>query len=74
MGPVAEAPDDRIVLALGFTLYHDAVDTAIVGTRNPQHMASNLRMVAEDLPISVQAVEDLYRRFEELDDAWVQLG
>jgi aryl-alcohol dehydrogenase-like predicted oxidoreductase len=74
MGPLPDAPDDRILLALGFTLYHDAVDTAIVGTRNPQHMASNLRMLAEDLPISAQTVEELRRRFAELDSDWMQRG
>jgi aryl-alcohol dehydrogenase-like predicted oxidoreductase len=74
MGPLPDAPEDRILLALGFTLYHDAVDTAIVGTRNPQHMASNLRMVAEDLPISAQTVEELRRRFAELDSDWMQRG
>lgn len=74
MGPLPDAPDNRILLALGFTLFHDAVDTAIVGTRNPQHMESNLRMIAEDLPISAQAVAELHQRFDELDDAWIQLG
>ncbi len=74
MGPVPDAPDDRIELALGFTLSHDAVDTAIVGTRNPEHMASNLRMVEEGLGVPASTVEELHRRFEELDDEWVQLG
>ncbi len=74
MGPLPEAPEDRIALALGFTLAHDAVDTAIVGTRNPEHMESNLRMVDEGLEISAATVEELHQRFEELDEAWVQLG
>lgn len=74
MGALPDAPDDRIELALGFTLSHDAVDTAIVGTRNPEHMQSNLRMVDEGLSVSAQTVEALHERFEELDDAWVQLG
>ncbi len=73
MGPLPEAPDNRIELALGFTLSHDAVDTAIVGTRNPAHMESNLRMVDAGLQISPSTVEELHRRFEELDDGWKQL-
>ncbi len=74
MGPLPEAPPDRIELALGFTLAHDAVDTAIVGTRNPDHMEANLRMVDGGLDVSAWAVEELHRRFVELDEAWVQLG
>ena len=74
MGPLPDAPENRIELALGFTLSHDAVNTAIVGTRNPQHMMSNLQMVDEGLAISQETVDELHNRFEELDNAWVQLG
>ncbi len=74
MGPLPDASTDRIALALGFTLAHDAVDTAIVGTRNPDHMEANLRMVDGGLDVSAWAVEELHRRFVELDEAWVQLG
>lgn len=74
IGSLPDAPENRIELALGFTLSHDAVDTAIVGTRNPEHMASNLRMVEEGLDVAPSTLEELHRRFEELDDAWVQLG
>ncbi len=56
MGAIAGAPDNRILLALGFTLAHDEVDTAIVGTQNPAHMQANLRWVEEDLPIATEAV------------------
>ena len=34
-GPVPGAPEDSILLALGFLFAHEQVDTAIVGTRNP---------------------------------------
>ena len=73
-GPLPDAPSDRILLALGFTLAHDEVDTAIVGTRNPDHMLANIRMVKNDIRISDQTVRVLYQRFDEADQEWVQLG
>lgn len=73
-GELPEAPEDRIELALGFTLFHDAVDTAIVGTRNPEHMQSNLRMVENGIEISQATVEEAHRRFDEMDEDWMQLG
>ncbi|MFC1935637.1 aldo/keto reductase [Chloroflexota bacterium] len=72
-GPIPDAPDDRILLALGFTLSHSAVDTAIVGTRNPAHMLSNIEMVESQLPISMKAVEELHHRFDEVENDWRQL-
>jgi aryl-alcohol dehydrogenase-like predicted oxidoreductase len=73
-GPVPGAPEDPIVLALGFTLAHDAVDTAIVGTADPDHMRSNVRMVEEELPIPREAVDELERRFDEVGERWAQEG
>jgi len=72
LGPLPDAPDDRILLALGFTFAHDAVDTAIVGTRNPQHMQSNIDMVEHQLPIADTRVTELHHRFDQLDDDWRQ--
>jgi aryl-alcohol dehydrogenase-like predicted oxidoreductase len=72
MGPIPEAPEDPILLALGFTLTHNAVDTAIVGTHNLQHMQANIRRVEEALPISVEAVAALHRRFQEVSKGWEQ--
>ncbi len=74
MGPIPEEPSDRIALSLGYTLAHDAVDTAIVGSRNPAHMASNTQMVDNGLEIAPETVEELHQRFQELDNGWVQLG
>jgi len=70
---IPEQPDDRILLALGFTLGHSEVDTAIVGTRNLAHMLSNIKMVETQLPISMKAMEELHRRFEEVESDWRQL-
>jgi aryl-alcohol dehydrogenase-like predicted oxidoreductase len=71
-GPIPDAPEDRVLLAMGFVFAHPEVDTAIVGTRNPDHMAANIRMVENDLPISTKAVEELHRRFDVLGDHVLQ--
>jgi aryl-alcohol dehydrogenase-like predicted oxidoreductase len=72
LGPVPEAPEDRILLSLGFTFAHDDVDTIIVGTRNPEHMRTNIQWIETELPIAAQAVEELHRRFERLGAQWEQ--
>jgi aryl-alcohol dehydrogenase-like predicted oxidoreductase len=74
LGPLPCAPDDPILLALGFTLAHEAVETAIVGTNDPEHMQSNLHMVEEKLPIEEEAIQELKRRFDELGTNWIQKG
>ena len=71
-GEVPEAPDNRILLALGFTFAHDAVDVAIVGTKTPKYMRSNIDMVNNDLPISDAAVAALHKRFEKVGRDWEQ--
>lgn len=73
-GPIPEAPEDRILLALGFVMAHEAVDTAIVGTKNPDHVRKNIHWVEHALPISDKAVETLHRRFQELGQNWKQMG
>lgn len=69
MGPIPGAPEDPILLSLGFTLAHEEVDTAIVGTRNPAHMKANIALVEEKLPLTPQIVDELHRRFDALGDA-----
>jgi len=73
-GALPEAPENRIWLALGFTLSHDAVDTAIVGTRNPAHMQSNIDWINSLPALPSQTIAELHRRFAQYDDAWVQKG
>ena len=72
-GAIPGAPDDRFLLALGFIFGQPEVDTIIVGTHNPSHMRSNLEKVNSGLPISDEAVEEIRRRFDELDEGWLQL-
>ena len=71
-GPLPNEPEDPILLALGFTLAHPEVDTAIVGTRNPAHMRANIRLVEEALPIDPATVEELHRRFQRHGQDWRQ--
>ena len=73
MGPLPEAPENPILLALGFVLAQPEVDTVIVGTHNPSHLVSNIEMVARQLPIPPETVKALHRRFEEAGDEWLQL-
>jgi hypothetical protein len=75
-GQLPDMPDHRILLALGFAFAHEAPDTYIVGTSDPDHMRQNIEWVNQDLPISDTTVEELHRRFEKLwgDGEWPQRG
>jgi aryl-alcohol dehydrogenase-like predicted oxidoreductase len=64
MGPIPRAPQDPILLALAFVLAHKEVDTAIVGTRDPGHMKTNIEWVEKELPIAPEVVEELHQRFD----------
>lgn len=71
-GELPAAPDNRILLSLGFTFAHDAVDVAIVGTKTPKYMRANIDMVKNDLPIPGETVAALHKRFEEIGREWPQ--
>ena len=73
-GPLPGAPEDRISLALAFTLAHDAVDVAIVGTANPDHVAANVRRLEAGLSLAPQTLAALHDRFERLGAGWEQKG
>jgi aryl-alcohol dehydrogenase-like predicted oxidoreductase len=73
-GPIPGDPDDPVLLSLGFTLAHDAVTTAIVGSSSPEHMQANIRLVEHELPIAREAVTELQRRFQQLGAGWSQEG
>jgi aryl-alcohol dehydrogenase-like predicted oxidoreductase len=66
MDPIPGVPENPFVLYLGFTLAHAEVDTAIVGTRNPEHVAANIALVENELPIPAALVAELHRRFDRL--------
>jgi aryl-alcohol dehydrogenase-like predicted oxidoreductase len=73
-GPLADDPNDRIRLALGFTFAHPEVDVTIVGTQRPHHMKSNLEMVSKPMGISDATVSDLHARWQKLSAGWEQRG
>jgi aryl-alcohol dehydrogenase-like predicted oxidoreductase len=73
-GPVPGEPEDAIEFSLGFVLSHPQVTTAIVGTKNPRHMESNLRMIEEGIELPPNALEEMHSRFARHDDGWVQRG
>lgn len=74
LGPIPNAPQDPILLAMSFTLAHPEVDTAIVGTKDPVHMRENLHAYRAGLSIPEDVREELYRRFEQLGQGWRQLS
>ncbi len=73
-GPIPGEPDDRILLAMGFTFAHPEVDVAIIGTQRPEHMQSNIELVSNHLPISSEAVTALHDRYDRVADGWEQRG
>lgn len=72
-GSIPCAPDDRILLALGYVFACPEVNTAIVGTRNSTHLQANIGEVEKGITLSTQTIEELNKRFEEMDDDWIQL-
>ncbi len=71
-GSLPAEPDDPILASLGFTLAHGEVTVAIVGSRNPEHVRSNVALL-EALPVPDEFVEAAHSRFDELGVDWRQL-
>lgn len=69
-GPIAESPKDLIALSLGFVLAHEDVHTAIVGTRDPEHMLANIDTVETQLPLADRTVADLHERYDRIGQEW----
>ena len=57
-------------VALRWLLRDPDVHTAIVGTRNPAHMLSNVETVEKRLPISKDVVAELHRRHDQVGRDW----
>lgn len=66
VGSLPGTPDDPVLLALGFVLAHQEVDTTIVGTSSPDHMRANIRLAERELPLPVKVVQELHRRYDQL--------
>ncbi len=63
------APEDPIELSLRFTLSQDAIDTAIVGTTNPDHARDNLELTAKG-PLADAVLDSFYSQFDALGADW----
>ena len=70
LGPIPGEPADPVAFALGFLFSHPEPDVAIVGTKNPKHMESNLKLMDAGLKLDSHAVEEMHRRFEKLGKDW----
>ena len=69
LNPPEAAPEDPLELSLRFTLSQEAIDTAIVGTTNAEHVRGNLDLAEKGrLPVSV--VESFYEQFDRLGTNW----
>lgn len=73
LGPITGMPADRIEFALQFTLAHEEVDSAIVGTTIPDHISDDIRIANSAPALSPSTVEELHRRFDTLGADWPQL-
>ena len=71
LGPINIPLNYRILMSLGFVMAHEEIDTAIVGTRNPEHLRSNIDLFNNHLPIDDAVIKELYKRWNELDDGWI---
>ena len=57
-----DEPQDSIAMALGFTLAHAEVHVAIVGTKSPEHMRSNLDLIEQRVPVPESTIAELRAR------------
>ena len=65
------APQDGIELALRFTLSHDAIDTAIVGTTKLANAQKNIATLSLG-PLAESVIDSLHTQFDEFGDDWNQ--
>lgn len=67
------APENPIELSLRFTLSQTAIDTAIVGTVNPEHVLSNVKHEGAG-PLPADVVQGLYEAFDRVGREWKPQG
>jgi aryl-alcohol dehydrogenase-like predicted oxidoreductase len=74
IGPRLSPVADRFSLAMAFVFSYMEVDTAIIGTRNPNHMRDNLKRFESGLALDAELQEQLETSFNSLGAHWPQLG
>jgi len=67
------APTDPIELSLRFNLSQAAIDTAIVGTVNPEHVTSNVELEGRG-SLSPEVIAKLQEEFDRLGEEWRPQG
>ncbi len=73
IGPIGGAPEDDIALALGFVMSQQEVDVAIVGTANPDHLASNVATLEQRPVIAPEVAAQLRDRWTAVGAGWPQV-
>lgn len=73
LGAVPGEPSDPVEFALGFVFAHPEPDVAIIGTKNPKHMGSNIKVADRGAKLDPGTVAEMHRRFESLGRDWRQL-
>lgn len=73
LGPIPGALRNRILMSIGFTFAHPEIDVVLVGTTNSVHLASNIQLVENQLPIQNELVKAFHLRFEKIGSNWAQL-
>ena len=66
-------PEDPILFSMGFVLSEPMVHTAIIGTHNPKHLLSNIALIDESLLLKSETIEEVKKRFQQVDEDWPQL-
>ena len=73
LGSVKGEHSDGILTSIAFTLSNPHISVAIIGTKNPNHLLSNINIVNSLEPLDQSTLNELYNRFDQLDDNWKQL-
>lgn len=72
IGDIDLEPSDGISTSIAFTINNPYVSVAIIGTKNPEHLIENINQVNKNSPLTESVLVELHKRFDDLDDNWVQ--
>jgi len=73
LGPIDSQYENPIDLTLAFVLSQKEVTTAIVGTHNLDHLKSNIQLSNSNFHLSKKTLQEMYSRFKEHKNNWIQL-
>ena len=72
IGDIDLEPSDGISTSISFTINNPYISVAIIGTKNPEHLIENINQVNKNSPLAESVLMELHKRFDDLDDNWVQ--